>query len=171
MGSCLSCLTHWGRGKMTAIFQTTSSNAFSWMKVYEFRSRFHWSWFLRVQLTIFQHWFRNWLGADQATSHFLNQCWFVYWRIYASLGLNELRVNFPTLAPLAHVYWLLQWPIREGQVSRIKCQLDSGGPKVKNNKWCVIRFGTSIMVTRWCLTRCVLVTPYGDQDLCQHWLR
>ena len=27
----------------------------------------------------------------QATSHYLNQWWLVYWRIYASLGLNELR--------------------------------------------------------------------------------
>ena len=26
----------------------------------------------------------------QATSHYLNQLWLVYWRIYASLGLNEL---------------------------------------------------------------------------------
>ena len=39
---------------------------------------------------IFQHWFREWLGAVQATSHYLNQWWLVYWRIYASLGLNEL---------------------------------------------------------------------------------
>ena len=29
--------------------------------------------FLRVQLTIFEHWFWWWLGADQATSHYLNQ--------------------------------------------------------------------------------------------------
>ena len=34
--------------------------------------------------------FSWWLGADQATSHYLNQWWLVYWRIYASLGLNEL---------------------------------------------------------------------------------
>ena len=27
-------LTHWGRDKMAAIFQTTFSNAFSWMKMY-----------------------------------------------------------------------------------------------------------------------------------------
>ena len=47
-------LTHWGRDKMAAIFQMTFSNAFSWMKMYEFRSRFHWSLFLRVQWTIFQ---------------------------------------------------------------------------------------------------------------------
>ena len=28
-----SLLTHWGRDKMAAIFQTTLSNAFSWMKI------------------------------------------------------------------------------------------------------------------------------------------
>ena len=52
------CLTHWGRDKMNAISQTTFSNAFSWMKSFEFRLNFHWSLFLRVQSTIFQHWFR-----------------------------------------------------------------------------------------------------------------
>ena len=51
-------LTHWGRDKMVAIFQTTFTNAFSWMKIYGFRLRFHWRLFLRVQLTIIQHWFR-----------------------------------------------------------------------------------------------------------------
>ena len=51
-------LTHWGRDKMAAIYQTTFSNAFSWMKMYKFRLRFHWSLFQRVQFTIFQHWFK-----------------------------------------------------------------------------------------------------------------
>ena len=51
-------LTHWGRDKMATISQTTLSIAFSWMKMLEFRLNFHWSLFLRVQLTIFQHWFR-----------------------------------------------------------------------------------------------------------------
>ena len=51
-------LTHWGRDKMAAVSQTTLSNAFSWMKMLECRLRFHWSLFLRVQLTIIQHWFR-----------------------------------------------------------------------------------------------------------------
>ena len=32
--------THWGRDKMEAISQTTSSSAFSWMKMFEFRSNF-----------------------------------------------------------------------------------------------------------------------------------
>ena len=51
-------LTHWGRDKMAAIFQTTLSNGFSWMKMFKFRLRFHWSLLPRVQLTIFQCWFR-----------------------------------------------------------------------------------------------------------------
>ena len=51
-------LTHWGRDTMDAITQTTFSNGISWMKLYEFRLKFHWSSFLGVQLTIVQHWFR-----------------------------------------------------------------------------------------------------------------
>ena len=50
--------THWGRDKIDAILQTTFSNANSWTKVSEFRLKFHWSLFLKIQLTIFQHWFR-----------------------------------------------------------------------------------------------------------------
>ena len=87
-------LTHWGRDKMDAISQTIFSSAFSGMEMFEFRLKFHWSLFLRVQLTIFQHWFRKWLGAVQTTSHYLNQWWLDYQRIYASLGLNELNTKF-----------------------------------------------------------------------------
>ena len=46
------------RRKMTAISQTTFSDAFSWMKIYEFRLTFIWNLFLRAQLSIFQYWFR-----------------------------------------------------------------------------------------------------------------
>ena len=38
-------LTHWGRDKMAAISQTTLSKAFSWMKVFELRLKFHWGLF------------------------------------------------------------------------------------------------------------------------------
>ena len=41
--------THWGRDKMDAISQTTFSSTFSWMKMFEFRLKFHWSFFLRVE--------------------------------------------------------------------------------------------------------------------------
>ena len=39
------CLTHWGRDKMNNILQTTFSNVFSSMKMFEFRLKFHWSLF------------------------------------------------------------------------------------------------------------------------------
>ena len=39
-------LTHWGPDKMAAIFQTTFSNGFSWMKIFEFQ--------LRIILSLFQ---------------------------------------------------------------------------------------------------------------------
>ena len=42
-------LTHWGQDKIAANFLTTFSNAFSWMKTYNFRLRFHWSLFPMVQ--------------------------------------------------------------------------------------------------------------------------
>ena len=83
-------LTHWGRDTMDTISQMTFTNAFSWMKMFEFRFKFHRSLFLRVQLTIFQHWFRKWIGIDQATSHYLKQWCLDYWRIYASLGLSDV---------------------------------------------------------------------------------
>ena len=41
-------LTHWGRDKMVAFSQTTSLNALSWMKMYEFRLKFHLNMFQRV---------------------------------------------------------------------------------------------------------------------------
>ena len=41
-------LTHWGRDKMAAILQTTYSNPFSWMKMYEFGFKFHCNLVLRV---------------------------------------------------------------------------------------------------------------------------
>ena len=84
-------LTYWGRDRMAAISQTTFSNAFSWMKFIVSLFIFPWNMLPRVQLSICQHWFRWWLGNEQATSHYLNQCGpIVYWCIYASLGLNGL---------------------------------------------------------------------------------
>ena len=50
-----SRLSHWGRDKMAVIFQTTFLNTFSWVKMYEFRSRFHLSLFLSFELRVSQH--------------------------------------------------------------------------------------------------------------------
>ena len=56
---CIETETKWLLFRRSAFFK---------MKMDEFRLKFHWSLFLGVQLTIFQHWFRWWHGADQATS-------------------------------------------------------------------------------------------------------
>ena len=83
---------------MATILQTTFSNAFSWMEVYEFRLQFHWSLLLRDQLTIIQHWVRYWLGADQ------------WWPILPThICVTRLQwVNNPTLGRLisySRVWW------------------------------------------------------------------
>ena len=48
-------LTYLCRDKMAAVFQTAFSNAFSWMKMHEFRFILNWSLFLWVTLLLFQH--------------------------------------------------------------------------------------------------------------------
>ena len=50
----LGRLTHWGRDKMAAIFETTFSIVISWITLHEFR----WILFLRFELTISQHWLK-----------------------------------------------------------------------------------------------------------------
>ena len=54
----LDVLTHLPQDKMAAISQTIFSDAFSLMKSFLFWLKFHWSLFLRFQLTITQCWFR-----------------------------------------------------------------------------------------------------------------
>ena len=58
---CLAIVTRWStmrRDIMAAIFQTTFSNTFSWMKIFTFLSKYHRNLILRVRLTRWQHWFR-----------------------------------------------------------------------------------------------------------------
>ena len=59
-------------------------------KCVNYRLKINWSLLSMVQLTTFRLWFRQWLGAGQATSHYLNQWWLFYWRLIASLTLNDL---------------------------------------------------------------------------------
>ena len=40
------------------VFHTTFSAAFSWMKMFQIWIQFDWSSFLKIQMTIIQHWFR-----------------------------------------------------------------------------------------------------------------
>ena len=63
------------QGQFDGKLQTTLSNACFSIEMFEFQLKFHWSVFLRVQLTISQQRLKQWLGAEQPTSHFMNQCW------------------------------------------------------------------------------------------------
>ena len=81
-----------------------------WMKMYEFCVRFHWNLFLRFEFTIFQLWFRWWLGTYQATSHYLNQLWLVYRCIYASLSPNEIiNAGLLLTRPFEHISVTFKW--------------------------------------------------------------
>ena len=68
-------LTHWGWEEIDTILQTFFKCIFFnenvWISI-EISFEFV---FLRVQLTIFQQWFRYWLGTDQVTSYYLKQWW------------------------------------------------------------------------------------------------
>ena len=101
VNSARQALTHKGGCEIDAILQTIFWNALSWIKMLWFLYTFHWNIFPRVQLTIFQHWLRWWLGADQAASHYLNQWWLFYWRMYASLGINELKMLIKPSRPMS----------------------------------------------------------------------
>ena len=76
------------------------------MKMLQFQLKFHWNLFLSVPWTIFQHWFR-WLGADQRTSHYLNQWWLVYWHTYVSLSPQWVNTLWPSDA----IWWQRTWSI------------------------------------------------------------
>ena len=46
-----------------------------WMKTMELKFRFHINLFPRVQFIINNSWFRQWLDAEQVTSHYLKKWW------------------------------------------------------------------------------------------------
>ena len=88
--SCIFFLSHWGRDNMAVISQTTRSNAFSWAKMLEFRFRFYWSLFLSVQLLYHSIGSDNGLAPKRRQAIIWTNGGFIWWRIYASVGLNEL---------------------------------------------------------------------------------
>ena len=92
----ISLLTHWNRDKnANAAISQIFFNAFTLIKMYKFRFRYHWSLFLGFELTLFQQWFRWWFGADQATSHYLSSRRLVYLGISELPSLNELNLGAP----------------------------------------------------------------------------
>ena len=70
---------------MAAISQTVLSYAFSWIKSSVFLSKFHWSLFLRFQLTITQYLCKLWLGPNRQQAIIWTNADPNHWRIYAAL--------------------------------------------------------------------------------------
>ena len=83
-------LTHLSLGRMTAISQTISLDAFSWMKSFVFWFEFHWNLFIRVQLPITEHWFRYGLATNRRQTIIWTNADPIHWRIYAALGGDKL---------------------------------------------------------------------------------
>ena len=152
---------HIGRDKMDAIFQTTCSNAFHWIKMYRFQLRFHWSLLPRVQLTIFQRWFREWFGAGQATTHYLNQWLLVYWRISASSGLTWQVTSHHRHGVTNHrhldrlINYSLFMPKRNHQSSALWILSDRWIPLTKGRqrgkRFHVMRSSCTLDLTRTCI--------------------
>ena len=69
------------------ILQMIFSITFCWKKI-SILAKISLKLFLIIQLTICQHWFMQWHGTEQVTSHYLMQCW--PWFMGPSLGHNEL---------------------------------------------------------------------------------
>ena len=106
-----------------AIFQTTFSNAFSWMKMYEFRLRFHcgggcggWglgvgvagrdniNWVFRVPIGFLGAFGLAPSSSPMAFSHFCaSHCWNIIWLIVYWIPSNKLHWN---LDQNTNVYFL-----------------------------------------------------------------
>ena len=84
-------LTHWGRDEVDNISKTTLSNVFPSMNKFEFRIKISLTLVPKGPICNIPVMVQIMAWRRQATGHYLNQWWLVYWRIYASLGLNELR--------------------------------------------------------------------------------
>ena len=101
--------THLPWDKMAAIPRKIFANVFSWMKSFLFWLKFYWSLFLRVQLTINQHWFSG-LALNRWQAIIWTNVDPIHWRIYAALGGDELKKNLPycELKCLYHTLELLR---------------------------------------------------------------
>ena len=117
-------LTYWYRYKMAANSQMAFSDASSW-KMYQFRLRFHSILLIPKGSNInipspapIMAWRR----------HYLNQKWLVYWRIYASFGLNELSFEMAFVClyvcilnakALTFPKLKSEYPLRNSSISRV----------------------------------------------------
>ena len=136
---------------MAVISQTTFSNAFLWIIIFLLWWEINWIIFLRVQLTIYQQWFRWWLitgDKRQATGLYLNQCSTSLlthicdtWGRWVKPGHHQILVQYPfnfmCMLGVAATgdgsnfvrisYWVFVILAPGHQGSHLKCMLFSGG--------------------------------------------
>ena len=92
----LDPITHPSPNKMAAVSQTMCSDAFLWMKFFLFDEHL-----IEVLSKGSNEYYCYDLAPTQPqVTHCLNQWWVDHWRIYASLGLTELRINNVSLLAL-----------------------------------------------------------------------
>ena len=84
--------------KMAAILQTIFSVAFSWMKSFVFWLKFHWSLFLRVQLTKNSTGLDIGLAPNRRQAITLTNADPIHWCIYAAQAGDELTEYMTPLA-------------------------------------------------------------------------
>ena len=70
--------------------------------------------FLRVCLTMWQHWFRWWLSADQATRHYLNQFWYVSLAHTCVPSAIKILNTFS----LSRRHFFSKWAAKSSEISR-----------------------------------------------------
>ena len=83
--------------------------------------------------------------ADQVTSHYLNHRWLVYWGIYASLGLNEIKG--PRLVHDCKKYQSTAWNYGAytaiGYILRVEGEIDVRVDRKPHCQIATISFGPS----------------------------
>jgi hypothetical protein len=82
--------------------QTASSNTIFSMKNINFSLWFHWNMFFKYFTTEIWYWFRKWLIALVASSHFLNQCQIIERCNVSTLEVNGLHVSSKILVTVDH---------------------------------------------------------------------
>ena len=113
-------LMHWGRDNMAAMFQTTFSNAFSWINIYEFRLRSHKSLFLWAQLSdklvhFLNFVFTMWPSLEKHICNVSLQCnicrsgewymWYMRWHIWVTYCSKVyIYVVF-----ISDSFWIMAW--------------------------------------------------------------
>ena len=102
-GFMVIALSHWGQDKMADLFSRCFFlNTFYGTKMFNFLFKFYWNILPRVHLTISQHCFRWWLGAEDMTNHYLNQWWL---RILAHKCVTQPRWVYCHQCEKKHKTW------------------------------------------------------------------